>query len=40
MNILFLIEKTNKNYPSYLDTLSKFKTDEIFIKSEELDQIL
>tara|TARA_B100000900_G_scaffold414723_1_gene442202 strand:+ start:74 stop:685 length:612 start_codon:yes stop_codon:yes gene_type:complete len=37
MNILFLIEKTNKNYPSYLDTLSKFKTDEIFIKSDKLD---
>tara|TARA_Y100001970_G_C14259345_1_gene878515 strand:- start:5837 stop:6448 length:612 start_codon:yes stop_codon:yes gene_type:complete len=38
MNILFLIEKTNKNYPSYLDTLSKFKSDKIFIKSDELNR--
>tara|TARA_B100001057_G_C22864045_1_gene955774 strand:+ start:4083 stop:4694 length:612 start_codon:yes stop_codon:yes gene_type:complete len=37
MNILFLIEKSNKNYPSYLKVLSNFDSDRIFIKSDELN---
>ena len=37
MNILFLLEKSNKNYPSYLKTLSNFSSDKIFIKSDELN---
>lgn len=38
MNVLFLIEKSNNNYLSYLDALSKFKKDKIFIKSGELNE--
>ena len=38
MNILFLIEKSNSNFKSYIDTLSKFKEDKIIIKSDGLTE--